>query len=119
MDVTQLKNVIIFPYVHFVFVVLSLCAIYYLVTSGKDQLFFVAGFVFPVVAMMLFRIKYPFGSSMHYRYIFPHLLFFIYFVALGLKNITLKNINLLQLFYIASILGFVLLSLVFSIPPYF
>lgn len=119
MDVTQLKNVTVFPYLHFVFIILSLYATYYVLTSKKDQLFFVAGFAFPLIAMIIFRIKYPFGSSMHYRYIFPHLLFFIYFTVLGLRSISTKNINLLNVFYILCIVAFLILSLVFSIPPYF
>ncbi len=119
MDVTQSKNTLLFPYIHFLFLFLAITAIYYFFKSRKEQLFFVMGFVIPLIAMMLFRVQYPFGSSMHYRYIFPHLLFFIYFLVQGLSYEKLRDLEIFSVIRFAVIVVFLLLSIVFSVPPYF
>lgn len=103
-------------FIFFIFIILVFINLF---KSSKEKLFYVVGFIVPIVSMMIYRWIYPYIASMNYRYIFPHILFFLYFLVEDIQLANLKNIKIITYMKILLIGIFVGLCIMFSLPPYY
>lgn len=96
------------------------CMLYRFFVSTSRELFSIVWFFIPILAMMINRVLNPYASAMHYRFILPQIIFISYFSIYRLiekKSLSeYKIIDYLQLIFITV---FVVLSIAFSVPPYF
>lgn len=75
--------------------------------------------IIPIFAMMANRVVNQYGSAMHYRLILPHLVFISLMICISLWHYKYRLRWILYRLSLWIIILFVLLSLYYSIPPYF
>lgn len=110
---------IIWVRMNFVFLILIILTFIKLLTSSKDKLFYIVWFVVPIVSMMAYRWRYPYIWSMHTRYIRPYILFFLYFLCSDIDIDNLKKFKIITYVKLILVVIFIVLCVLFSLPPYY
>jgi hypothetical protein len=90
-----------------------------LIVFGIRNPFVAVWSIVPIFAMMANRVVNQYGSAMHYRLILPHLIFVSLMICISLWYYKYKWRWILYWLSLWIIILFVLLSLYYSIPPYF
>ena len=86
--------------------------------SDKKKLFYLIWFIIPIVAIIIYRINYPYIAAMNYRYIHPHILFFLYYMCSDINLNNLKNFKFVSYIEILLIVILIWIFIILSLPPY-
>lgn len=118
------KNLYIYTYLLAIWLFLLLLSFITIAVLmiGSNYSFFALWLFLPYIVMILMRMRYDLAPIMHFRYILPSVLFMhigIFFLLNILEKWKGIYRRLLLYFLYAIISAFVILSVYYSIPPYF
>ncbi len=115
----QTKNILIVEYLMMSSFALICIVLVSLVLFRKKNIFLFVWRITPIVAMMANRAVNKYWSAMHYRLILPHIIFTSLVICTALWYYNHKYKWIFYRLSITCIILFVLLSFIYSIPPYF